>query len=145
MAMHRYISIVLKLSLVCGIAYGIYDAYATYSKWRDIGIAYERQRQAMACAAKLPDSWFLENTNEMGYANVSSECGYGDGTTYMVKMEWIQRERNGEDTSEELKLLQGQPYDIIGMILSFGIGFLSVLAVGIMLMGTYRIARWIVR
>jgi hypothetical protein len=145
MAMSRYISILLKFSLVCGIAYGIYDAYATYSNWRDVGIAYERQRQAMNCAAKLPDTWFSENINEVGYANVSSECGQGDGTTYMVNMEWIQRERNGEDTSEGLKLIQGQPYDVTGMILSFGVGFLSVLAVGIMLMGAYRIARWIVR
>lgn len=145
MAMSRYLSIVLKLSLVCGVVYGLYDAYATYSNWRDIGIAYERQRQAMACAAKLPDSWFLENTNEMGYANVSSECGYGDGTTYIVKMEWIQRERNGEDTSEGLKLIQGQPYDIIGVILSFGVGFLGVLVLGTTLLGTYKLARWIFR
>ena len=124
MTSRKFLATTLRLSIVVGVCFGLFDGYRNLIVWDTERTEYIQHKIHMECSAMIPDEWLRQNTNKFGNIDVAAICGAGsDGKTFITNISEISAVRKGEDMFAQS--LWRKPYDITKSTIAFFIGFVG--------------------
>jgi len=138
----RFLTIVLRLSLVVALIASSIDTFKIYDRWTDESVDRQFATATMDCAIKLPRERIESVRNEYGLFDVAPlGCGAGtDGVHFWVSNEELQQHRDGKYFSP----LSHQPSEFLSVLITFAQYFFSVNLFGIVLVAAIAVGRWII-
>jgi hypothetical protein len=143
MTPRKFMAIVLRLSIVAGVGFGLFDSYQTLNEWDAQQTANTRNKIRYLCAANIQDDWLNKNTNVFGTVDVAPICGAdADEKTFFVRSSEIAATRSGEDIYAGIGWRK--PYDITKAFVAFVAGFIGTILLGTAMLALFIVGRWIV-